>query len=138
MRHWRWAAAPPLALIVDDQEAGLRLLGRALADDGWDVMPATSAARALEQLSGASPDVMLIDWRMPIMDGLELTAQIRARREGSDLPILLLLAEHERAFVAQAFSAGVDDVLLKPIQTDELLARTLSYAELHRFRSSES
>lgn len=138
MRRWRWPDAPPLALIVDDQEASLRLLGRALTDDDWDVMPATSGARALEQLSASSPDVMLVDWRMPVMDGLQLAHAVRAKGDDPDLPILLLVAEHERAFVADAFSAGVDDVLLKPIQTEELLARMLSHAELRRFRSRDS
>ncbi len=134
MRPWPWPDEPPLALIVDDQDPNLRLLGRMLSDGGFDVMPASSGEQALLRLAAAVPDVILLDVHMPGMSGFEVLKRVRAVAGWANVPIIFLTATHEREMLRQAFEAGVDDYLTKPFVTEELLARVATHAELGRRR----
>lgn len=126
--------SPALVLIVDDQEANLRLLGRVLGDAGFEVMPASSGAQALKRIEAAVPDVVLLDMRMPGMDGFAVLEHVRGRPEWSDIPVLFLTAAHERELLVRAFEAGAVDYLTKPFVSEELVVRVRTHSELKRYR----
>lgn len=127
-------AKPALVLIVDDQEANLRLLGRVLSDAGFDVMPASSGAQALKRLQAALPDVVLLDMRMPGMDGFQVLDHIRGEPSWADIPVIFLTAAHERELLVRAFESGAVDYLTKPFVSEELIARVRTHSELKRYR----
>ena|SRR5690606_21674096 len=134
MRNWPWPDEPLLALAVDDQEPNLRLLGRLLADAGIDIMPASNGPTALSRLQALAPDVVLLDLRMPGMDGREVLKAIRSRSQWDDLPVILCTAAHDRPTLLQVMAEGADDYLLKPYEASELLHRVLAQGELSRRR----
>jgi two-component system, sensor histidine kinase and response regulator len=123
-----WGGRPPLVLVVDDQDANLRLLGRVLGDAGFDVMPADSGARALARLEAAIPDVILLDMRMPTMDGFAVLERIKGSPAWADLPVVFLTAAHERELLVRAFEGGAVDYLTKPFVAEELIARVRTHA----------
>lgn len=126
--------SPALVLIVDDQEANLRLLGRVLSDAGFDVMPANSGRQALERLDVEIPDVVLLDMRMPEMDGFAVLEHIRGDPRWSDIPVLFLTAAHDRDLLIRAFEAGAVDYLTKPFVSEELIVRVRTHSEHKRYR----
>ncbi len=134
MRDWPWPDEPLLALAVDDQEPNLRLLGRLLADAGIDIMPAGNGATALARLRALRPDLILLDLRMPGMDGRAVLREIRAEPQWSAIPVILCTAAHDKPGLLQALESGADDFLLKPYAPEELLCRVLSHGELSRRR----
>lgn len=123
-----------LVLIVDDQEANLRLLGRVLSEAGFDVMPASSGKQALQRMEAALPDVVLLDMRMPVMDGFAVLEHLRGRPEWADIPVLFLTAAHERDLLVRAFEAGAVDYLTKPFVSEELVVRVRTHSEHKRYR----
>lgn len=129
-----WGARPPLVLIVDDQEANIRLLGTVLSDAGFDVMPAESGQRALARMEAADPDVVLLDMRMPNMDGFEVLARLKSNPEWERIPVVFLTAAHEREHLLRAFEGGAVDYIVKPFVAEELVARVRTHAELKRSR----
>lgn len=107
------------ALIVDDSRAARSLVRRVIEPFGFEVSEAGHGGEAFEQLSPADPvDVILVDWNMPVMDGLELVREIRARREYARMPILMVSSESDPKMMAHALIAGADDYLVKPIDAD--------------------
>ncbi|MEZ5439357.1 MAG: hybrid sensor histidine kinase/response regulator [Lysobacteraceae bacterium] len=129
-----WGARPPLVLIVDDQEANIRLLGTVLSDAGFDVMPAESGKRALARMEAADPDVILLDMRMPNMDGFEVLARLKGNPDWEDIPVVFLTAANEREHLLRAFEGGAVDYIVKPFVAEELVARVRTHAELKRSR----
>jgi two-component system, sensor histidine kinase and response regulator len=129
-----WGGKPPLVLVVDDQDANLRLLGRVLGEAGFDLMPADSGPRALARLEAAIPDVILLDMRMPAMDGFAVLERIQGNPAWADLPVIFLTAAHERELLVRAFAGGAVDYLTKPFVAEELVARVRTHAELKRSR----
>ena len=123
------------ALVVDD-EAGLRLMVRAVLEDaGWLVTEAESAGQALKILAEAAPeippDVMLLDMRMPGMDGMEALSAIRSLAPG--LPVVMLTAYGTVGSAVEAMKKGAFDYLTKPVDNEELktvLAKAHDYARL--------
>jgi len=118
------ASARPLrALVADDDEVARRLLGIRLEKLGYDTTLAGDGAEALALAGEVRPDVALLDWMMPELDGLALTRRLRADPELADLPIILLSARSEPGDIAAGLAAGVDDYLSKPVHQTELSAR---------------
>ena len=108
------------ALVVDDEPALRMMVGAVLRDEGWDVAEAPSAEDALDLLSGARPDVILLDMRMPGMDGLEALGAIRAKSPG--VPVVMLTAFGTVGSAVDAMKRGAFDYLTKPADNDELVA----------------
>ncbi|MEZ5465605.1 MAG: hybrid sensor histidine kinase/response regulator [Lysobacteraceae bacterium] len=129
-----WGSRPPLVLIVDDQEANIRLLGTVLSDAGFDVMPAESGKRALARMEAADPDVVLLDMRMPNMDGFEVLERLKSNPDWEDIPVVFLTAASEREHLLRAFEGGAVDYIVKPFVAEELVARVRTHAELKRSR----
>jgi two-component system response regulator MprA len=107
-------------LIIDDDEAILTFLRRGLAYDGYQVDTATDGQSGLLIAWDNPPDLVVLDWMMPGLDGLEVCRRLRQR---SKAPILMLTAKETVNDRVQGLDAGADDYLVKPFNLDELLAR---------------
>lgn len=121
-------------LVVDDVPANLGLLFDALTQAGHRVLVAESGEEALAQLEHEVPDLVLLDFRLPGIDGLEVCRRIRGRPECADVPILFLTAVAELEDKVRALDAGAVDYVTKPIQPPEVLARVRTHLRLARLQ----
>ncbi|MBA2449972.1 MAG: response regulator [Chloroflexi bacterium] len=108
----------PRILVVDDDEGIGEFVGLALSDEGYEVATALHGAVALEVIGRQAPDVILLDMRMPIMDGWEFARRYR-ERPGPHAPIVVMTAARDAATRASEIEA--DGVLAKPFDLDALL-----------------
>lgn len=108
-------------LIVDDDPKLLRMLARTLRLDGYGVLSALSAVAAIPILEENQPDLLILDWSMPGMDGITLLRQIREDKIA--LPVLMLTARDAIESRVEGLHAGADDYLIKPFSPEELSAR---------------
>jgi DNA-binding response OmpR family regulator len=108
-------------LVVDDDQKLARFLERVLSEEGYGVDRCHSGADALTQVRSTTYDLILLDWMLPDLDGIEVCRQIR--RSGSTVPILMLTARDQVRERVLGLDAGADDYLVKPFELDELLAR---------------
>lgn len=120
-------------LVVDDDPAVSGALERALRLEGYEVTIANDGQRALEQLSLAAPDALVLDLGLPKVDGLEVCRRLRSL--GDDTPVLMLTARDAIGDRVAGLDAGADDYLVKPFALAELMARLRA---LLRRRNSES
>jgi signal transduction histidine kinase len=132
------AGSQPLILVVDDQEPNLRVVGALLTRAGFDVVPALSGPEALERLKTSPPDCVLLDMRMPGMDGFVVLEKLRADPETKHLPVVFLTAETDREVLVRAFDAGAVDYITKPFVAEELMARVRTHVELKQSRDALS
>jgi sigma-B regulation protein RsbU (phosphoserine phosphatase) len=123
---------PADILLVDDNPANLRLLSEILGSRGYRVRAVTSGERALASIAISLPDIMLLDIRMPGMDGYEVCAQIKADARTSDIPIIFISALDEIQDKMKAFSVGGVDYVSKPFQMEEVMARVETHLALRR------
>jgi two-component system response regulator MprA len=107
-------------LVIEDDPAILKLLRRGLAYEGYLVDTATDGRSGLLMARDNRPDLVVLDWMLPGMDGLEVCHRIRI---GSEVPILMLTAKDTIQDRVEGLDAGADDYLVKPFNLDELLAR---------------
>jgi len=116
-------------LVVDDQEPNRLLLRDMLEALGHEVEVAATGAEALEKLTSAI-DLVLLDARMPGMDGFELAARVRSVAAAADLPVVMVTALDSRGARLQAVEAGVNDFISKPVDMTELGLRVGSQLQL--------
>jgi two-component system, chemotaxis family, chemotaxis protein CheY len=115
-----------LALVVDDSRAMRSILTRLLTGLGFDVAQAGDGAEALSVLdAGTRPDVILVDWNMPVMDGLTFIKNVRARDELRDISLMMVTTESEQGQIVRALAAGAHEYVIKPF-TDEVIAEKLA------------
>jgi diguanylate cyclase (GGDEF)-like protein len=117
---------PDLILVVDDDQDIASFVAFNLEIQGYEVMRAKDGQEALELLEARRPDLAVIDWMMPRMDGMELTRRLRAEPLTSALPVIMLTAKSMTIDKVLGLTAGVDDYLVKPFDTAELIARVSS------------
>lgn len=110
-------------LVVDDSRAHRRLLSRSLEKWGYDVIEADSGEAALEVCQSTSVELVVSDWMMPGMSGIEFCRQFRALVDGHPAYFILLTAQKEREVLAEGLESGADDFLTKPFSSVELRAR---------------
>ncbi|PSL03667.1 two-component system response regulator MprA [Haloactinopolyspora alba] len=108
-------------LVADDDPSVRESLRRSLTFNGYQVELATDGEEALQSITAATPDAVVLDIMMPRMDGLAACRALRAA--GNDLPILMLTARDEVSDRVSGLDAGADDYLPKPFALEELLAR---------------
>jgi signal transduction histidine kinase len=125
-----------VVLVVDDTLESLRLVTRVLKGEGYDVRPADSGELALASAVGTPPDLILLDIRMPDMDGFEVFRRLAANDSTRKVPVIFLSAATEVSDRVEGLRLGAVDFVAKPFEPDELIARVRIHIELHRLRAS--
>ena len=110
-------------LIMEDEEALTHLILYNLEAEGYEVDAVARGDEADLRLREEAPDVVLLDWMLPGLSGIELCRRIRAHRETERLPIIMLTARGEEADRVRGLSTGADDYVVKPFSVPELVAR---------------
>src|SRR6266581_36040 len=113
----------PSILIVEDEEALTLLLRYNLEAEGYGVETAARGDEADLLLKERSPDLVILDWMLPGLSGIELCRRLRARPETKRLPIIMLTARGEESERVRGLATGADDYIVKPFSVPELLAR---------------
>ncbi len=113
----------PKVLVVDDMPDNVKLLALDLEDAGYEVLTATNGNEALRIMRDEGPPIVLTDWMMPEMDGIELCKRMRTLEGIGFVYVIMITAHTDQDRLVEAFEAGVDDYLSKPIQEAELKAR---------------
>jgi two-component system cell cycle response regulator len=117
------AKQPCQILVVDDSPVARKLVEQTLSTDEYSVLLAKTGQEALDLFSKHHPPLVITDWLMPDLSGVELCERIRAESRGAHTHIILLTGISEKAEVVKALRAGADDYLTKPFHPEELLAR---------------
>jgi two-component system response regulator MprA len=107
-------------LVIEDDEAILAFLRRGLGYEGYEIDTAENGQKGLALAGGNRPDLVVLDWMLPGMDGLEVCKRLRTMGK---IPILMLTAKDSVSDRVQGLDAGADDYMVKPFNLDELLAR---------------
>ena len=129
-------AAPRKAsvLIVDDDPAACRTLAALMEGEGHAVRCASNGHTALRLASEELPDVVLLDVRLPDVDGIEMCRRLKREAGTRGVPVILLSALEDARDKVAGFAAGAVDYLVKPFQAEEVLARTHTHVALHRLQ----
>ena len=116
------AATQPVKVLIVDDEAGVReLLKDALKLAGFETLAVGDGMSALTALRSYTPEIMIIDINMPLMDGFELVE--RLRKNGNSVPVLMLSARADRVDITRGLTIGADDYVVKPFGLEELVLR---------------
>lgn len=110
-------------LVVEDEEAIREMLGFTLQRAGFRVIEAGDTREASERLSEQQPDLVLLDWMLPGISGVEFAKRLRRDESTRDLPVIMLTARGEEESKLRGYEAGIDDYVTKPFSTQELVAR---------------
>lgn len=110
-------------LVIEDEEAIAQLLAYNLEKEGFAVRIAGDGDEALVALDEERPDLVLLDWMLPNVSGIEICRQIRARQGTRDLPVIMLTARGEEEDRVRGLDVGADDYVTKPFSMSELVAR---------------
>ena len=125
-------------LVVDDTPSNIQSLAATLKPAGYQVLVATNGQQALDVMAKVRPDLILLDIMMPVMDGFEACAQIKANAEWHDIPIIFLTAKTETADLVKGFELGAVDYVNNPFNAHELLALVHTHLTVDRLRTSVS
>jgi two-component system chemotaxis response regulator CheY len=113
------------ALIIDDSRAMRRILRQSVEPLGFQIVEAGDGQEGLERLEQYHPDVelTLVDWNMPVMNGLEFVKAVRADDQYQQMKIAMVTTETEPAQMARALMAGVDEFVMKPFTSEILIEK---------------
>lgn len=126
----------PYVLVVEDEPALLTLLRYNLEHEGFEVGEAVDGEDALLMIEERIPDLVLLDWMLPTLSGMEVCRQIRRNTEAGNLPVIMLTARGEESDRVRGLDCGADDYVVKPFSPNELMARIR--AVLRRLRPALS
>jgi two-component system phosphate regulon response regulator PhoB len=115
--------AKPTILVVEDEAPLLTLLRYNLEKQGFRVEEAADGQEALLRVAETKPDLILLDWMLPALSGIEVCRQIRRRPNTRDLPIIMVTARTEDQDAVRALDTGADDYIAKPFAMEALMAR---------------
>ena len=113
----------PYILVMEDEDALATLLQYNLEKEGYDVVVAADGEEGLVQIDERQPDLVLLDWMLPKVSGIEVCRRIRGRPETRNLPVIMLTARGEESDRVRGLDTGADDYLTKPFSMTELIAR---------------
>ena len=122
----------PFIVIAEDETSVSELLRYNLESEGYETAIANDGDEAMLLLDERTPDLMLLDWMLPKISGIEICRRVRTRQETANLPIIMLTARTEDADRIRGLETGADDYVTKPFSTNELMARVK--AVLRRIR----
>jgi two-component system phosphate regulon response regulator PhoB len=122
----------PYILVAEDEDALATLLQYNLTKDGYEVVVAQDGEEALMLIDERAPDMVLLDWMLPKVSGIEVCRRIRSKTESRNLPIIMLTARGEETDRVRGLDTGADDYVTKPFSMTELTARVR--AVLRRIR----
>ena len=123
-------------LVIDDTPANLRILVQILTEKGYTVHPAADGETALLFVQSMLPDLILLDVIMPDMSGYEVCRQLKADERTHDIPIIFLSSADQELDKMKAFSSGGVDYIVRPLQTEELLARIKTHLSLRNLQKN--
>lgn len=122
----------PHILVIEDEAAQREILSYNLEAEGFRVSSAENGEAGLVCVSEDPPDVIVLDWMMPLMSGIELCRQIKTRSDTRAIPVIMLSAKAEEVDKVRGLETGADDYVVKPYSVSELMARVR--AQLRRTR----
>ena len=122
----------PFVVIAEDEAAVSELLRYNLESEGYETAIASDGDEAMLLIDERIPDLMLLDWMLPKISGIEICRRVRTRQETANMPIIMLTARTEEADRIRGLETGADDYVTKPFSTNELMARVK--AVLRRIR----
>src|SRR5713226_2580878 len=123
-------------LIVDDEPFNLDLLEQELAEQDYVLEKASDGVEALEKVEAFGPDVILLDYMMPRMNGIEVVKQLKQDERYKGIPLILLTAKASQEDKVKGLDAGADDYVVKPFESVELLARVRSMMRIKQMRDT--
>ena len=124
-------------LIVDDDQYGFDILEEILADDCYVLEQALDGVMALEKMESFNPDIVLLDYVMPRMDGLEVCKHIRANPDFKFTKVIMLSSRGESSERVKGYGAGADDYVVKPFDFDEMSAKIRVFSKLKSVEESD-
>ena len=136
MQNTEMTAAKDKILIVEDEGAIRDMLGYALMKAGFLCEEAADTEAARSTLKAGRPDLILLDWMLPGMSGIDYARRLKSAPETRDIPIIMLTAKGEEADKVRGLETGADDYITKPFSTRELVARVR--AVLRRYVKAEA
>ncbi len=122
-RKPRKAAQLPVVLVVEDEPAQREVLAYNLRAEGFEVRASGDGEEALLMIAEAPPDIVLLDWMLPHVSGIEICRRLKAAPETRAIPIIMLSARSEEMDLVRGLETGADDYMVKPYSLAELMAR---------------
>ena len=122
-REMQASSTKPRVLVVEDESALVELLRYNLEQAGFNVSVAYDGEEALASVRDDAPDLVLLDWMLPLMPGIEVCRRLRRQTATANLPIIMLTARGEEGDRVRGLDAGADDYVAKPFSPTELVAR---------------
>ena len=116
-------------LVVDDSRVVRKVARRILEANGWTVAEAADGQQALDACRAAMPDFVLLDWNMPVMDGLQFLRAVRGEFGPENPPVIFCTTENDMTHIELAISSGAQEYIMKPFD-EEILVGKLSQAGL--------
>ncbi|KZX93186.1 MULTISPECIES: phosphate regulon transcriptional regulator PhoB [unclassified Sulfitobacter] len=113
----------PQVLLVEDEPAQREVLAYNLEAEGFEVRRAEDGEEAMLLVSEAAPDLVILDWMMPLMSGIEVCRQLKSRESTRHIPVIMLSARSEEVDTVRGLETGADDYVIKPYNLRELMAR---------------
>ena len=113
----------PQVLLVEDEPAQREVLAYNLEAEGFEVRRAEDGEEAMLLVSEAAPDLVILDWMMPLMSGIEVCRQLKTRESTRHIPVIMLSARSEEVDTVRGLETGADDYVIKPYNLRELMAR---------------
>ncbi|MGJ8605221.1 MAG: phosphate regulon transcriptional regulator PhoB [Marivita sp.] len=126
------SSVPPTVLVVEDEPAQREVLGYNLEAEGFRVARAENGEEALLLVDEEQPDIIVLDWMLPNVSGIEVCRQLKTRADTRNVPIIMLSARSEEVDRVRGLETGADDYVIKPYSVVELMARVR--AQLRRTR----
>ncbi len=126
----------PTVLVVDDEPNIVETLQDRLEMSGYHVLTAVNGEEGLEQATKESPDVVLLDIMMPVMDGLDMLERLRQTSNNTDIPVIMLSACSQAQDIARAKAFGIEDYIVKPFDLGELMVKIDSVLEKRKTLAS--
>ncbi len=122
-------------LVVEDEKDTLFILNKLLSKNDYEVFTATNGQEGLETLNNIIPEVIIADWTMPVMDGLEFCNIVKKNEKYKSIYFIILTARASLKDRVTGLDVGADDFLVKPVQNQELLARIRSGIRIHNLQN---